>query len=183
MQIFEIDRPAVLADKIGSLARAEITPPENVQYIAADFTKSGWETALLQSSAFDRAKPTFVSVLGVVYYLPTADFVRLLQILRDLLFVGSTLVFDYPDENANTPKADVRAHKQAQLCYGAGERMYDGYSERTLTRLLSDCGFRVYEHLTPPEITAQYFSLYNRANPEHQMTAFPNVHFCLAVRK
>ncbi len=183
MQIFETDRPAVLADKIGRLARAKIVPPQNVQYIAADFTKSGWETAFLQNPAFDREKPTFISLLGTVYALPTADFVRLLQTLRDLLCTGSTLVFDCPDENANTPKAGVRAQKRTCFFSRAGTPLCGGYSEQTLIRLLSDCGFRVYEYITPSEITAQYFALYNRANPEYPMTAFDNLNFCLAVRK
>jgi len=183
MQIFETACPKVLADKIGRLARAKIVPPENVRYIAADFTKSGWETALLNTPAFDCEKSTFVSLLGTVSYLPTADFVRLLQALRNLLCTGSTLVFDCSDENADTPNAGLRAQKWEHLCRRAGKPVYGGYSERTLMHLLSDCGFRVYEYITPPEITAQYFSLYNRANPEYPMTAFDNLNFCLAVRK
>jgi len=40
----------------------------------------------------------------------------------------------------------------------------------------------VYEHLTPPEITEQYFKKYNTLNPEHPITAFDNVNYCLAVK-
>lgn len=183
LRILEIDRPPILQDKIARLARAGITPPENVRYLAADFTVSGWEKVLYDNPAFDRAAPTFCSLLGLVYYLPTADFVRLLCILRDFLCAGSTLVFDYPDENAFSEKAGVRAQKQAQLARAAGEQMHGGYSLPTLTRLLSDCGFRVYEHLIPDEITAQFFALHNRANPETPLRAFDNVNYCLAVRK
>ena len=32
-------------------------------------------------------------------------------------------------------------------------------------------------------ITAQYFALHNRANPETPLRAFDNVNYCLAVRK
>ena len=118
-----------------------------------------------------------------MYYLPTADFVRLLRTLQKLLCAGSSLVFDYPDENAFGETAGIRAQKQAKLARVAGEQMHGGYSLPTLTRLLSDCGFRVYEHLTPDEITAQYFALHNRANPETPLRAFDNVNYCLAVRK
>lgn len=183
MRIFETDRPTVLADKIGRLARAKIVPPENVSYIAADFTKSGWEAAFLHNPDFDREKTTFVSLLGTVSHLPTADFVRLLQTLRELLCTGSTLVFDCSDETADMPNAGFRAQKWTRLCRRAGKPVCGGYSEQTLMRLLSDCGFRVYEYITPSEITAQYFSFYNRANPEYPMTAFDNLNFCLAVRK
>ncbi|MGN0520312.1 MAG: class I SAM-dependent methyltransferase [Candidatus Fimenecus sp.] len=183
LRIFELDRTATVQDKIARLARANITPPENVQYLTADLTVSGWEKVLSENPAFDRAEPTFCSLLGLVYYLPTADFVRLLCALRDSLCAGSALVFDYPDENAFGENAGVRAQKQAMLARTAGERMYGGYSLPTLTRMLSDCGFRVYEHLTPDEITAQYFALHNRANPETPLRAFDNVNYCLAVRK
>lgn len=181
--IFELDRAKTVQDKIARLARAGITPPENVRYLAADLTVSGWENLLAQHPDFDEDSPTFCSLLGLVYYLSTADFVRLLRTLQKLLCAGSTLVFDYPDENAFDETAGVRAQKQAMLARAAGEEMHGGYSLPTLTRLLSDCGFRVYEHLTPDEITAQYFALHNRANPETPLRAFDNVNFCLAVRK
>ena len=181
--IFELDRTKTVQDKIARLARAGITPPENVRYLAADFTVSGWEQLLVQHPDFDKDTPTFCSLLGLVYYLPTADFVRLLRTLQKLLCAGSSLVFDYPDENAFGETAGIRAQKQAMLARVAGEQMYGGYSLPTLTRLLSDCGFRVYEHLTPDEITAQYFALHNRANPETPLRAFDNVNYCLAVRK
>lgn len=181
--IFELDRAKTVQDKIARLARAGIIPPENVRYLAADFTVSGWEQLLVQHPDFDKDTPTFCSLLGLVYYLPTADFVRLLRTLQKLLCAGSSLVFDYPDENAFGETAGIRARKQAMLASAAGEPMYGGYSLPTLTRLLSDCGFRVYEHLTPDEITAQYFALHNRANPETPLRAFDNVNYCLAVRK
>ncbi|MDO4153606.1 MAG: class I SAM-dependent methyltransferase [Clostridia bacterium] len=181
--IFELDRAKTVQDKIARLARAGITPPENVRYLAADFTVSGWEKVLYDNPAFDRAAPTFCSLLGLVYYLPTADFVRLLRTLQKLLCAGSSLVFDYPDENAFGETAGIRAQKQVMLASAAGEQMYGGYSLPTLTRLLSDCGFRVYEHLIPDEITAQFFALHNRANPETPLRAFDNVNYCLAVRK
>ncbi len=181
--IFELDRTKTVQDKIARLARAGIAPPENVRYLAVDFTVSGWENLLAQHPDFDEDSPTFCSLLGLVYYLSTADFVRLLRTLQKLLCAGSTLVFDYPDENAFGETAGVRAQKQAMLARAAGEEMYGGYSLPTLTRLLSDCGFRVYEHLTPNEITAQFFQLHNRANPETPLRAFDNVNYCLAVRK
>lgn len=183
MRIFELDTASTVQDKIARLARAGMTPPENVQYLAADFTHTGWEKVLHENPAFDRTVPTFCSLLGLVYYLPTADFVRLLRTLQKLLCAGSTLVFDYPDENAFDETAGVRAQKQAILARAAGEEMHGGYSLPTLTRLLSDCGFRVYEHLTPNEITAQFFKFHNRANPETPLRAFDNVNYCLAVRK
>lgn len=69
------------------------------------------------------------------------------------------------------------------LAKGAGEEMKNGYSYEDVEKLLSDYGFLIYEHLTPEEITERFFSSYNRENPEHTITAFDNVNYCLAVKK
>lgn len=60
--------------------------------------------------------------------------------------------------------------------------MLASYSYQQMEKLLSDCGFLIYEHLNPTQITDQYFSEYNKANPSHRMTAFDNVNYCLAVK-
>ena len=63
----------------------------------------------------------------------------------------------------------------------ANEKMLASYSYFELEKLLADNHFLIYEHLTPKEITDQYFKVYNQANPEHPMRAFDNVNYCLAV--
>ena len=178
LKIFELDRENMIRDKIARLARAEIIPPQNVRYIAADLTENGWEKALLQNPDFFVRANTFCSLLGLVYYLTTAEFVKLLRTMSGFLCEGSTLVFDYPNKSK-----DLRAEKQAALARGANEPMYGRYSENELIRLLSDCGFRVYEHLTPQETASRFFTLYNRANPQNPLNAFENTSLCLAVRK
>lgn len=61
--------------------------------------------------------------------------------------------------------------------------MLGSYSYIELEKLLAESNFMIYEHLTPDEITDQYFKKYNNANPNHKMTAFDNVNYCLAVKK
>lgn len=65
----------------------------------------------------------------------------------------------------------------------ANEKMLASYSYVEMEKLLAYNDFLIYEHLTPNEITEQYFRKYNQANPEHPMTAFDNVNYCLAVKK
>ena len=55
-----------------------------------------------------------------------------------------------------TDKAGERTKKQAMLAGGAGEAMLASYSYFDIESLLSDCGFLIYEHLNPKEITEQY---------------------------
>lgn len=182
LQIFELDRPATAADKQARLSRMGLTFPENAHYVQADLTDAAWADKLYAHPAFDAEKITFCSLLGLTYYLPREAFAALLRDLGSLLCKGSSLVFDYPDENNGTERAGERAKKQALLAGGANEAMCAGYSYSDMEALLSAHGFLIYEHLTPEEITIQYFQAHNDANPKHPMTAFDNVNYCLAVK-
>ena len=183
LQIFELDHPATARDKKMRLDAAKLAVKDNVHYIAADFTKEQWWKALTQNSAFSEDKISFCSILGVVYYLSRQTFERLISTLGSLLPKGSSIVFDYPDEYSYTDKAGERAKKQAMLAGGADEKMLACYSYEKIEKLLIDDGFLICEHLTPAEMTAQYFDQYNRAAPSYPMTAFDNVNYCLAVKK
>ncbi len=183
IQIFEIDHPATAKDKKTKLENSKIAIPDNVQYVAADFTQQQWQMSLTQNIKFDKNQISFCSILGVVYYLPVQTFVDLISALSNLLPIGSSVVFDYPDENSYTDKAGERAKKQAMLGATANEKMLASYSYEDMENILSSHGFLIYEHLTPMEVTGQYFETYNHANPLHPMTAFDNVNYCLAVKK
>lgn len=182
LQIFEIDHPAAAQDKRMRLDTAKIKIPDNVHYIEADFTSAYWRAALTNCDAFDCDQISFCSILGVIYYLAKQDFEKLLSVLETILPDGSAVIFDYPDENSYTEKAGERAKKQVMMAAAANERMLARYSYTDIEKLLSDCGFLIYEHLSPLEITQQYFENYNHANPSHPMTAFDNVNYCLAVK-
>lgn len=64
----------------------------------------------------------------------------------------------------------------------ANEKMVGSYSYIEMEELLAKSNFMIYEHLTPIEITKQYFEKYNKMNPNNLMTAFDNVNYCLAVK-
>ncbi|WP_053956315.1 class I SAM-dependent methyltransferase [Inediibacterium massiliense] len=183
IQILEIDHPFTANDKQVHLKNANITIPNNVHFIEADFTNEQWQTALTQNTSFNGNKISFCSILGVAYYLSRQTFSELITVLSLILPKGSSIVFDYPDENTYTEKAGERAKKQALLAGAANEKMLGSYSYKDMEKILSEHGFLIYEHLTPMEMTQQYFETYNQANPTHYMTAFDNVNYCLAVRK
>ena len=96
---------------------------------------------------------------------------------------GSSIVFDYPDEKTYTLEAGDRAKKQVALAAGANEKILASYSYSELEKLLDDSNFVIYEHLIPNEITYRYFKKYNESNPEHPVTGFDNVNYCLEVKK
>lgn len=183
LTIFEIDHPATAADKKARLARASIASPPNVRYIPADFTIDAWWAALTSEKAFSAEQISFCSLLGLPYYLSKGDFRKMLLAIGKLIPDGSSLVFDYPDQDTGTDQAGERAKKQVLLASGAKEAMLAGYTYSEMEQLLCECGFLIYEHLEPDEITRQYFAQYNQENPTQPMTAFDNVNYCLAVKK
>lgn len=183
IQIFELDHPMTALDKKNRLLNSGIQIPDNVSFVDADFSKNMWQNNLQNNSKFNSEKISFCSLLGVTYYISADDFKNIVIALNNMLPQGSSLVFDYPDELSYSSRAGMRAQKQALLAGGANEKMCACYSYSELEKLLSDCGFLIYEHLNPWQITQQYFAEYNTANPTHPITAFDNVNYCLAVKK
>ena len=183
LQIFEFDHPFMSEDKQKRVQKIVNKKPSNFTYIPIDLTTEFLSEKLCSCNAYDKSKLSFCSLLGISYYLSKEDFKTLLQNIADSVANGSTIVFDYPDEHTYTEQAGERAKKQSMMASGAKEAMLASYSYDEINQLLSDCGFLIYEHLTPNEITKQYFDNYNMANSNHLMTAFDNVNYCLAVRK
>ena len=75
------------------------------------------------------------------------------------------------------------AMQQGKLPIGTAVQMSSIWTYHISEKLLADYGLLLYEHLTPQEMTEQYFSAYNAANPSHRMTAMENMNYCLAVKR
>lgn len=183
LQIFEIDHPLTSEDKqtrMNTIVKEKIT---NLHYVMADFKQEKWHESILYHPEFVQTNISFCSLLGISYYLSKQDFQRLIYTISQFIPEGSSLVFDYPDQDTYTEKAGERTKKQIMIASSASEKMLASYSYHELEKLLSGCGFSIYEHLEPSDITEQYFKEYNNANPNHIITAFDNVNYCLAVKK
>lgn len=183
LKIFEIDHPLTAEDKKQRIKAAGIEIKNNVFFINADFTESDWYHNVFSDSNYCTNERSFISMLGLTYYLSEEYLTGILDILNHNTVSGSTVVFDYPDENSFTDKASERSKKQTMLTGKADEQMLCGYSYNRMQKIAEDNGFLIYEHLTPPEITTQYFLEYNINNPDHLITAFDNVNYCLLVKK
>lgn len=151
VQIYELDRPAVLSDKAVRMARAGY-PPRAVP-VPCDLAQPGW-TAELTGRGFGPQKPSFGSLLGLTYYLSPEEFSALLSAAAPLLTPGSELFFDYQtwEESAVTGRNEA-------LAAAAGEEMKGKYTYPQLEKLLEAQGFLIYEHLDAGEMTRQYFGL------------------------
>ena len=161
--IFELDRAEILADQQHRFKTAGFPMPRNLRYVPCDLKNPLWPQAM--GSGLDPGKNTFVSFMGLCRNLSREELWALLEVLNTLLPSGSSLAFDYP-----SAERVIRAGKP-------------GYSYREMERLLSERGFRVYEHLDARELADRYFILYNRANPQRPMAAPAGTCCCLAVKK
>lgn len=174
--VFEIDQRATLEDKMGRLARAKLTLPDNVRLICADLSKEKLKT-VLEKEGFDKNKKTFFSCLGLLYYLSNEEISKLLEDIASLGAEGSTIVFDFADNHLFSSN-DPRVKNMVAMAERSGEPMKSCFSYGALERLLEQHSFFIYEFLNTQEIQRRYFSNCNK-----ELTAFPHINYALAVIK
>ena len=120
---------------------------------------------------------TFFSWLGVTYYLSTEAINTMLAALSELCADGSSLVFDYPDENF-FDASEKRVQNTIMMAKAGGEPMQSAFSYSEIEKLLEKHGFLIYELLTPDDIQRD---IIDKAGTD--MKALEHVNYCLAVRK
>ena len=175
-KVFEVDHPMTQADKRERIARAGWTVPGNLAFVPVDFAKDSL-TERLTAAGFDPSVKSFFSWLGVTYYLSAEAIGKTLSELSSLCADGSTLVFDYPDENFfDAPER--RVQNTIMMAKAGGEPMQSAFSYSELEKLLEKYGFLIYELLTPDEIQKDIID-----SAGADLKAFEHVNYCLAVRK
>ncbi len=175
-RVFEVDHPLTQEDKIERITRAGWSVPDNLTFVPVDFTKDDVEERLI-ASGFDSSVKSFFSWLGVTYYLSSEAIDTMLSALSRLSAEGSTLVFDYPDENF-FDATEKRVQNTIMMAKAGGEPMQSAFSYSELEKLLEKHGFLIYELLTPDDIQTKIIDK-TGAN----LKAFEHVNYCLAVRK
>ncbi|WP_232696441.1 class I SAM-dependent methyltransferase [Brevibacillus daliensis] len=178
LHIFELDHPLTQSFKKNRLTEKHLDVPTNTEFLSCDFNDLDWENVLLNNGSFQKEALSFCTLLGLSYYLTPEAFERMIQKISHLLIKGSSLVFDYPDEFTFTDNASYRVKKQLEMASYGGESMLAAYSYEQIEQLLQRCGFAIYEHLNPSEITERYFSKHGS-----EMTSFENVNYLLAVKQ
>jgi len=175
-KVFEVDHPLTQKDKIERIAHAGWTIPDNLTFVPVDFTKNDAAECLI-AGGFDPSVKTFFSWLGVTYYLSWEAIDTMLAALSELCADGSSLVFDYPDENFFTAP-EKRVQNTIMMAKAGGEPMQSAFSYEELEKLLERHGFLIYELLMPNDIQK---NIIDKAGAD--MKAFEHVNYCLAVRK
>ncbi len=102
-----------------------------------------------------------------------------LQSIADIAQSGSTVIFDYLDDDAFVPgKAAQRVQLLLGLANQEEEPMQAGFDPSTLDANLARLGLRLKEDLSPTDIQARYFE-----NRKDRYYACEHAHFAYAVVK
>lgn len=177
IKIFEVDHPSTQQFKKERIEEAEFEIPNNLHFISMDFTK-GFSYKQLRNKGFENKK-TFFSLLGVSYYLTKEELTSLIECLFEMVPEGSSIVFDYPDENLFTEKGlSNRVENMVKMAAVGGEPMKSCFSYTEMEALLEKAGLLIYEHLSPEDINKLYFEGRN-----DYLKAFETVHYVHAVKK
>ncbi|QBJ70206.1 SAM-dependent methyltransferase [Bacillus anthracis] len=177
IEVFEVDHPSTQQFKKERIEEAEFEIPNNLHFVSMDFTK-GFSYEQLRSEGFENKK-TFFSLLGVSYYLTKEELSSLIECLFAMVPEGSSIVFDYPDENLFTEKGlSNRVKNMVKMAAVGGEPMKSCFSYTEMEVLLEKAGLLIYEHLSPEDINKLYFEGRN-----DYLKAFETVHYVHAVKK
>ena len=177
LDIIEVDLPPAQKLKKECLQQAELVIPRNLYFVPMDFTYEVIHTDL-RSEAWKNVKTLF-TLLGVSYYLSKDDLFRLIHNAFSDLPAGSSIVFDYADEYLYEEKGYYnRVENMVKMAAMGGEPMKSCFTYAELEHLLEQAGLLIYEHLTPEEVQARYFS-----QRTDNLSAFETIHLIHAVKK
>lgn len=177
LEIFEIDHPSTQEFKKKRLDNANLITPGNLHFVSMDFTKKFSFQKLIDED-FENKK-TFFSLLGVSYYLTKEENSRLISSLFAKAPIGSSIVFDYADENLFEEKGiSNRVENMVKMASASGEPMKSCFTYNEIENMLEKSGLLIYEHLSPVQINDRFFS-----NRTDYLTAFETIHYIHAVKK
>jgi len=176
IDVFEVDHPVTQGMKRQRIAFAGWTIPDRLHLLPVDFAQTSLADAL-RNSSYDPGQLTFMSWLGVTYYLTQEVITETLRAISGIAPRGSTVVFDYMDLDAfDADKAAPRTRLMHGIARRVGEPMKSGFEPSQLAEMLQGLGFVLAENLSPEEIGKRYFG----GRTDH-LRAFEHVHFARAV--
>ncbi len=177
LEIFEIDHPATQEFKKNRLDATNFKLPNNLHFVAMDFTKE-FSYQRLIDSGFNNKK-TFFSLLGVLYYLTKEEISNLFNHLFAYIPSDSSIVMDYADENLfHDEGISNRVSNMVKMAAASGEPMKSCFTFHEMEMLLEKSNLLIYEHLSPKAIQNLYFN--KRGD---YLTAFESIHYIHAVKK
>ena len=172
--VYELDRPAIIEEKIKRVENASIDN-SNVVYIGCDFNNE-WISLLLNSS-YNLNNKTFCSLLGISYYLEKEVFNDTINKLSSVMPSGSVILFDYPNDMESKNEIINK-----ELAKASNEEMKSKYSYSDIEKIANDSNMLIYENLDNNDVDTNYFYKYNLLNPNNNIKAPSGVSYCLLVK-
>lgn len=153
---FEIDHPVTQQKKLDRIDKAGFKVPKNHHFVAADLSQVSTVDALA-GSAFEMSMPTFLSLLGVVYYLTPESLAETARSISQGMRPGTRLVIDYLlDEESSDPAMRPLRERLVKFVEGRGEPMRSSYSLAEMNALMADSGFRPVENFAITDLEDVY---------------------------
>lgn len=177
IQIYELDHPDTGKYKRQKIRQLEWNIPENVHYVAIDFSKDDLIETLIRAG-FDPQLPSFFAILGVTYYLTLPVFEQTVEKISKISVKGNQMVFDFPDETTFAPHGVERVRHLTEITAKLGEPMQHGFTVEEIRQALNRHGFQISVHKDPAAIQKKYFE--RRTDGQR---AFENIHFILAEKE
>ncbi len=155
LEVWEVDRPAMLAWKRELAAEAGFAEPARCRYVAADLSDPDLP-ARFASAGLDAREPALFALLGVAPYLEARVFTALAAMVRAWA-PGSGLVLDYRLPRAALGAEEQRQHDSiAARVAAAGEPFRSAWTPEAMARELG--GWEQVEQLDSAAINARYFA-------------------------
>jgi methyltransferase (TIGR00027 family) len=154
--VFEVDHPDTQAAKRRALERVLPVSPEQVRFVASDFTQRDLESSMAAAGFRDSAH-TFILWEGVTNYL-TEDAVDTTLRWCSRAAAGSLLLFTYVHTDILTrPDAFVGTKRLFAVLEKVGERFSFGIDPSQLGEFLSRRGLTLVSDLGAAEYRERYF--------------------------
>jgi len=153
LRIVEVDHPATQMAKRQMLAAADLVPPENLHFAAADFTR---ETLgeVLGRAGIPRDEAVYFSWLGVTMYLSEEAIGQSLDAMAAVSERASvTFTFRQPPDPA-VPSEE----KIADLVAAAGEPFVSAFTPEAIAEKLIERGLCNLDFLTPEKALERYYT-------------------------
>lgn len=175
IKVFELDKEGVIKDKIERIKRSGIDNG-NVNYIGVDFNKD-WIYKLFDYG-FDMNIKTHVSLLGISYYLDRDVFKNTIKEISDIIPVGSSILFDYPNVDVTDKEIVNRDLAREAKC-----DMRSVYSRDDIIDICNISNTDIYVYMNYDDINNRYFYNYNTINVNNRIMAPRGVSYVMLVKR
>ena len=154
--LYEVDAPATQDLKRRIIRERRLVSKGDVVYVPCDFERDSLAERL-SAAGFDRHRSSFVTWLGVCFFLSPEKAQSALAAIAALSASGSRLVWDYMDDAVVNGTSDAVGAMRARERVGRrGEPYLCGLTRTGAEAFAEGAGFSVLEHLRTPQLAERF---------------------------